>query len=70
MRNVKEKKGTTPKVRRLTIQQKFRQNKYSKKIVPEIRFYGNWLLEAGFQHGGRVTITTENNELIIRKCTE
>ena len=70
MRNNKEKTNTTPKIRSLKIQPKYRFNKYSRKVVPEIRFYGNWLLEAGFQHGERVTITTENNELIIRKCTE
>lgn len=70
MRNKKVQLSTTPKVRRLKIQTKLRINKFSRKLVPEIRFYGNWLSEAGFQEGDTVTITTKHNELIIRKTTE
>ena len=70
MRNDKEKTSTTPKVRSFTIQPKYRFNKYSRKIVPEITLCGAWLAEAGFQEGDRISVVSENNELIIRKMAE
>ncbi len=55
-----------PEVRSLKIQPKTRFNTDSKKDVPEIKLSGVWLQNLGFQHGGRVTITTLQNLLIIQ----
>ena len=55
-----------PSVRYLKIQPKFRANRWSQSITPEIKLCGNWLQELGFQYGEKVTVTTMNELLIIR----
>jgi hypothetical protein len=66
MRNNKRSNQNSPEVRSLKIQPKTRFNTDSKKDVPEIKLSGVWLQNLGFQHGGRVTITTLQNLLIIQ----
>ncbi len=57
-------KKTTKKVK---LQPKHRQLTWgNQKIVPELRINGNWLSDHGFKAGGIVTITVEQNQLIIK----
>ena len=67
MQTLKHKKKFQARqtVRYLKIQPKFRVNRWSKSIAPEIKLCGNWLQELGFQYGKKVTVTTMNELLII-----
>lgn len=41
-------------------------NSRNYKIIPQITLQGNWLQEAGFQHGDQVSIHVEDGQLTIR----
>jgi hypothetical protein len=55
-----------PGVRSLKIQPRTRDNRWSSTTAPEIKLYGNWLEELGFQYGKRVVVTMMKELLIIR----
>ncbi len=42
-------------------------NRSKKKHVPYIRLQGNWLINAGFEPGDRVSVEPKGGKLIIRK---
>jgi len=52
--------------KKVKLQPKLRQLAYSEKIVPELKISGVWLEELGFEAGQTVSITTRNQELIIK----
>lgn len=54
-----------PEVRSLKIQPKFRINRWSETMAPEIKLCGTWLEQLGFHSGKRVTVTTMKELLII-----
>jgi hypothetical protein len=55
-----------PEVRSLKIQPRFRDNRWSSTMVPEIKLCGNWLERLGFSPDLRVNVTTMKKLLIIR----
>jgi hypothetical protein len=52
--------------KKIKLQPKYRQLAYSVKIVPELKISGIWLEKLGFEAGQTVSITTRNQELIIK----
>jgi hypothetical protein len=65
----KVKRTKRPEVRSLKIQPHFRFNrdKEEAKQVPEIKLCGNWLEKPGFLPEQRVSVTTMDGLLIIRR---
>lgn len=62
----KNKHPKTPHARNLKIQPKYRINRWSTSMVPEIKLCGNWLEKLGFNVDSRVTIHTSKELIIIR----
>ena len=63
----KRKVSKRPEVRSLKIQPHFRFNREETKQVPEIKLCGNWLEKLGFLPEQRVSVTTMEGLLIIRR---
>jgi len=56
------------KIRTLTISSIFTKPLWSKpKIKPKLIIQGDWMQKAGFEIGGKVTISVSQNLLIIQK---
>ncbi|MBA3900780.1 MAG: type I addiction module toxin, SymE family [Bacteroidetes bacterium] len=51
--------------KQVKLQPKYRELAYSRKVVPELKVSGVWLEAAGFRAGEKVTITIQENQLII-----
>lgn len=56
----------TQKEKEVKLQGKHRQGVYGSKIIPELKLSGVWLEAVGFKAGSRVSITIEENQLIIK----
>lgn len=56
--------------RSIKIQPKYRANKFSTCIVPEIKLCGKWLSENGFEQGLRVQIAVQRYKLVITTLKE
>lgn len=57
-------------MRTLTVSKLFRPLKWNTQFVPFIRLGGNWLTQAGFNPGEKVTVRVENGALIIEPHRE
>jgi hypothetical protein len=69
MQTSKVKKGNgvkEPRVRKLKIQPRIRENRWSRKVSPEIKLCGGWLEERGFHYGKRISVMAREKLLIIR----
>jgi len=58
------------KERSLTVVSRFRKNKFSETVCPEIRLSGLWLKACGFSTGQKITINYQQGEIIIKKSKE
>lgn len=68
MKTNKTNKNTPkrPQIRSLKIQPKYRLNRWSKSVVPEIILCGKWLEELGFAKESRVVVHTSKELIVIR----
>lgn len=55
------------KNRKIRVHAHFRKRTYDDTFCPEIKLQGNYLEQAGFEIGGFVDVTFENDCIIIRK---
>ena len=62
----KAKRPARPHVRSIKIQPKYRYNKHSTVIVPEITLSGMWLEQIGFLIENRIMVQTSHNLIVIR----
>ena len=60
------KQPKSSQTRNLKIQPKYRINRWSTTMVPEIKLCGNWLEQLGFTVDTRVTIHTSKELIVIR----
>ncbi len=51
MQKEKTKKASQPQMSSLKIQSQFRRQRWSHKLVPQLRLSGNWLEQSGFIKG-------------------
>ncbi len=51
--------------KQVTLQPKYRELAYSRKMVPELKVSGVWLEAAGFRAGEKVSISVSEDKLII-----
>ena len=62
----KKKAPKRSKARSLKIQPKYRFNRWSTSIVPELTLCGKWLEELGFAKESRVVVHTSKELIVIR----
>lgn len=55
-------------VRTLTISTLFKRSQFSKSRKPKLTLSGDWLKEAGFGIGEKVTLKISDNKIIIEKA--
>ena len=55
--------------RQVKVYPKYQKRAYKDVIVPEIRICGSWLQASGFQAGQVITISVEENRLVITSKT-
>lgn len=53
--------------RLLTVSYSYVRNKWSKTIFPKLTLSGNWMKEAGFEVGCKVSIQVNDKNIIITK---
>lgn len=65
--NENKKSEVQTKTRNLKVYQKIRVYDHpNSKVIPEIRFCGEWLEKLGFTPQTRISIQTMNKQLIIQ----
>lgn len=57
---------TDKHIKQVRLQPKYRRLSKGKKVVPELRINGEWLMACGFVAGTCVEITIKEKELIIK----
>lgn len=55
--------------RHLTVYEKYQPRSFRGVNVPEIRLCGKWLEDTGFECGQSVTVTLQQNKIIITPAT-
>jgi len=53
--------------RKITVSLRYRRNRLSTTMFPEIRLSGLWLKACGFTRGQKVIVTYNDNEIRIKK---
>ena len=62
----RKKQPKRPEVRSLKVQPKYRLNKWSTSVVPELVLSGKWLEASGFKKESRVVVHTSKDLIVIR----
>lgn len=62
----RNKQPKRPEARSLKIQPRYRVNRWSTSMVPEIKLCGNWLEKLGFTIDTQITVHTSKELIVIR----